>query len=80
MGAIKAINPSNIIIDPKFHPLHKSILEPHSRPCIIQIMLSDRYNSNPHLKLTAEVELAVNNNIISNSNSLMPEHTVMKVN
>merc|ERR1712223_422555 len=80
MGASKAINPSNIIIDPKFHLLHKSILDPPSRPCIIPIMLSDRYNSNPHLKLTAEVELAVNNNNISNSNSLTPEHTVMKVN
>ena len=55
------------------------LLEPHYRPCIIQIMRSDRYNSNPQLTLTAALELVVNNSINSN-NLLVPVLTVTKVN
>jgi len=53
------------------------LLEPHYRPCIIQIMPRDRYNNNPPLTVVAEHRHV---NSISSNNLLVPVLTVTKVN
>ena len=53
------------------------LLEPHYRPCIIQIMPRDRYNNNPQLTVVAELRRV---NSINSNNLLVPVLTVTKVN
>ena len=53
------------------------LLEPHYRPCIIQIMPRDRYNNNPQLTVVAELRHV---NSINSNNLLVPVLTVTKVN
>ena len=53
------------------------LLEPHYRPCIIQIMPRDRYNNNPQSTVVAELR---HDNSINSNNLLVPVLTVTKVN